>query len=74
MNITSVDDLDSVAVDPWCNAYSLGLRSRNPCPGPAVWVDATFVLGTVRCVEVPVCLVAPELVDGDADGDVFRLP
>ena len=72
--MTSVDDFDSVAVEPWCSAYSLGLRSRNPCPGPAVWVDATWVLGVVIFVAAPVFLVAPELVDGDADGDALLLP
>ena len=72
--MTSVDDRDRVAVDPWCKAYSLGFSSRNPCPVPVVWVDAIFVLGPARYVEDPVYLAAPELVDGDADGDEFRLP
>ena len=73
--MTSVDDRDRVAVDPWCSAYSLGLSSRNPCPPvPVAWVDEVFVLGPVRCVVVPVYLAVPELVDGDLDGDVFRLP
>ena len=64
--MTSVDDRDRVAVDPWCSAYSLGLSSRNPCPPvPVVWVDEVFFLGPARYVADPVCLVAPELVDGD---------
>ena len=74
MNITSVDDLDRVAVDPWCSAYSLGRRLKNPCPAPVVWVDEVFVLVPARYVLVPVDLAAPELVDGDSDGDVFLLP
>ena len=74
MNMTSVDDLDNVAVDPWCNAYSLGARLKNPCPAPVVWVDEVFVLVPALCVVVPADLAAPELVDGDSDGDVFLLP
>ena len=72
--MTSVDDLDKVAEDPWCRAYSLGRRFRNPCPAPEVWVDVFFVLVPVRCVLLPVDLVVPVLVDGDSDGDVPLLP
>ena len=73
-NMMSVDDRVRVAVDPWCRPYSLGFSSRNPCPVPAVWVDAAFVLGPAIYAADPVHLVAPALVDGDADGDEFRLP
>ena len=72
--MTSVDDLDRVADDPWCRAYSLGLRFKNPCPVPVVWEDAVFVLVPGKCALLPVDLVAPVLVDGDVDGDAPLLP
>ena len=34
-------------------------RHKNPCPGPEVWVDATFVREPVKCVPPPEDLVAP---------------
>ena len=72
--MTSVDDLDKDAEDPWCRAYSLGRRFRNPCPAPVVWEEVVFVLVPVRYALLPVDLIAPVLVDGDADGDAPLLP